>query len=95
MATMTAHPPSRPPAFTNRERHTLRQLGSLVQSLDYTRQRCTALERAIVGVPEGFKRDRLIRSLFDARRAEECAVLNLRDGTAHLVGLVRPIGAAS
>jgi hypothetical protein len=88
MATVASPSPPRHSAFTHQERFTLRQLGALVSSLDYYRRRCADLEQRLAVCPEGPLRHRLIRDLFAARQGEQAATLNLRDGVAHLTGLV-------
>ena len=62
----------------------------LVSSLDHWRAHCTALERHLSYQPDGPRREALIRELFAARQAEQQSILDLRDGTAYLVGLVAP-----
>lgn len=78
------------PAYTAQERHVLRQLAGVVGTLDYWRAQRAVLERQLSCTPSQLRRERLIRDLFEARRREVAATLDLRDGAAYVAGLVAP-----
>lgn len=68
------------PTFTSQERHILKQLWSIIGSLDYRRRQAATLERELADCRNDRQRQALMKELFEARRAEEKSVLDLRDG---------------
>ena len=79
------------PVFSTQERHVLRQLWSIVATLDHRRQSATALERQLADCPDDTQRRFLLRDLLAARQAEESTILDLRDGVYHACSLVGPM----
>ncbi len=77
--------------FTTQERYRLRQVGALVGAVDYWRGRRAALERQLGWQPSEIRRELLLKELLDANRREQQAILDLRDASSYLVGLVAPV----
>jgi DNA-directed RNA polymerase specialized sigma24 family protein len=73
--------------FTAQERFVLRQLWSIVATLDHRRQSASDLERQLANCPDDSRRRFLLRDLLAARQAEEATILDLRDGVYHACGL--------
>jgi hypothetical protein len=82
------------PALHCQERYVVRQLGCIVARMDFHRRACDRLERQIALARDDEGKARLLRELLAQRRAEQQSVLDLRDGTAHLCGLLEVPGGA-
>jgi DNA-directed RNA polymerase specialized sigma24 family protein len=77
--------------FTSQERHVLRQLWSIVATLDHRRQSASDLERQLAVCPDDTRRRFLLKDLLEARQAEEATILDLRDGVYHACNLAGPM----